>query len=127
MLPSPVPRVDRDGWTVTVSGVRFAHGFRCWKCRKVVCVATEGGIVQLGIDAKGRSFEKLRPGARAVYTGLCPNGCGNQLAIGTGWSGNDSEPRPVADGWTVQCANGSACAGISASPPRTWPRATSPG
>ncbi|WP_274036654.1 hypothetical protein [Streptomyces sp. MMBL 11-1] len=101
VLPSPLPRAERAGWTITVSGVRFTHFWHCWSCRKPVHVATDGGVIRAGFDSKGRFFETSRPGRRATYVGPCPNGCGTQLSLGTGRSGGESHPLPVAEGRTV--------------------------
>lgn len=101
VLPSPVPRVERDGWTTLITGVRFDHSTHCWKCRKGVAVATDGGTIQIGFDSRGRAFEKLRPGGRAAYSGPCPHGCGQELELGSPRS-EASHASPVADGCTVQ-------------------------
>lgn len=101
VLPSPMPTVKRDGWTVTISGVRFTHSTHCWNCRVVVTVATDGGTIQLGFDHKGRSFEKERPGDRATYDGPCPNGCNGRVVIGGRYS-HPTPGLPVAEGRTVQ-------------------------
>jgi hypothetical protein len=101
VLPSPLPTVTRDGWTVTISGVRFTHATHCWKCRKVVYVATDGGVIQIGFDHKGKGFEKERAGAPARYDGPCPNGCGNRVVMGGQW-GDKPRGMPVADCRTAQ-------------------------
>lgn len=101
VLPSPLPTVTRRGWTVTITGVRFTHSTHCSKCRKVVYVATEGGVIEIGFDSKGRSFEDMRAGGRALYDGPCPNGCGARVAF-SGHPRNESRALPVADGYTVQ-------------------------
>ncbi|WP_329020345.1 hypothetical protein [Streptomyces sp. NBC_01601] len=102
VIPSPVPEVVRSGWTVTITNVRFATSYQCWKCHGAVCVATDDNTMEIGFTAQGRSFEKLRAGAPAVFNGPCPYGCGNELALGAGRS-TPSSARPVADGWTVMC------------------------
>ncbi|MFE2640223.1 hypothetical protein ACFXKF_36665 [Streptomyces scopuliridis] len=102
VLPSPLPHAERTGWTVTISGVRFTHFWHCWACHKPVHVATDGGVIRAGFNSKGRCFETYRPGRRATYIGPCPNGCGTQLSLGTGRSGDESHPAPVDEGHTVQ-------------------------
>ncbi|MEE1838176.1 hypothetical protein [Streptomyces sp. SP17KL33] len=102
VLPSPMPQVTREGWTVTLTGVRFTHQTHCGKCRRALLVATEGGTIQLGFSDKGRSFVKMRPGARATYDGPCPNnGCDYRVVIG-GRSSHPLPGLPVVDGNTVQ-------------------------
>ncbi|MFF8786960.1 hypothetical protein [Streptomyces sp. NPDC015125] len=101
VLPSPMPTVERDGWVVTISGVRFTHSTHCAKCRVVVHTATDGGVIQLGFDHKGRAFEKERPGARPTYDGPCPNGCGHRVVIGHRHS-DPTRAMPVAEGRTVE-------------------------
>jgi hypothetical protein len=101
VLPSPVPTVTRDGWVVTLSGVRFTHTSHCSKCRTVVYVASDGGTMQLGFSAKGLAFEKEQPGRPALYDGLCPNGCGARVVIGGRYS-TSTRATPVAEGHTVQ-------------------------
>ncbi len=102
VLPSPVPHIEREGWTVTITGVRFSHGIPCPKCRRVVHLASDRGSIRIGFDSRGRSFEKLQAGPRPAYSGLCPNECGATITLGTRqWE--EHSPRPVADGWTVQC------------------------
>ncbi|MET8605819.1 hypothetical protein ABZV92_19970 [Streptomyces rubiginosohelvolus] len=101
MLPSPLPRAERAGWTITVSEVRFTHFWHCWGCRKPVHVATDGGVISSGFNSKGRFFETRRPGQRATYTGPCPNGCGTQLTLGAGWANDDPHPVPASEGYTV--------------------------
>ncbi|GAA2732199.1 hypothetical protein [Streptomyces nogalater] len=101
VLPSPLPQAKREGWTVTITGVRFTHSAHCWKCRQCVYVATEGGVIQIGFDHKGKGFEKERAGARPAYDGPCPNGCGNRVVFG-GQSWHRPSARPVADARTVQ-------------------------
>lgn len=102
VLPSPMPQVQRDGWTVTITGVRFTHMTHCGKCRVYVEVATEGGVIQLGFDHQGRAFEKERAGARATYDGPCPNGCGGRVVIGGRDSRHPLPGLPVSEGRTVQ-------------------------
>ncbi len=46
VLPSPLPHVIRDGWTVTLTGVRFTHTRHCPKCRQAVSTATDGGTIR---------------------------------------------------------------------------------
>jgi hypothetical protein len=101
VLPSPLPQVERKGWTVTITGVRFTHSTHCGKCRVVVYTTTDGGVIEIGFDHKGKGYEKERPGGRATYDGPCPNGCGARVVIGGQWS---DKPRamPVAEGRTVQ-------------------------
>ncbi|AEW92973.1 MULTISPECIES: hypothetical protein [Streptomycetaceae] len=101
VLPSPFPHAERDGWTVTITGLRFTHSAACWSCRQPVYVATDGGTIRLGFDHKGRSFEEERPGRRAAYKGPCPNGCGEQVTIGADnrWP---QRQLPVADARIAQ-------------------------
>lgn len=101
VLPSPLPQAERNGWTVTISGVRFTHSVHCGKCRKAVFVATDGGTIQIGFDHKGKGFEKERAGGRPSYDGPCPNGCGHRVVIGGQWS-DRPHAMPVAEGRTVQ-------------------------
>ncbi|RPE39785.1 hypothetical protein EDD90_2803 [Streptomyces sp. Ag109_O5-1] len=102
VLPSPIPQVKRDGWTVTITGVRFTHMDHCPKCRRALLVATDGGVIQLGFDDKGRGFEKERPGARATYDGPCPSGCGARVFIGIGPFSRPLRGLPVSDARTLQ-------------------------
>ncbi|MFG3287302.1 hypothetical protein ACGF3G_00570 [Streptomyces sp. NPDC048179] len=102
VLPSPMPQVQRNEWTVTITGVRFTHAGRCWKCRECVYVATEGGVIQLGFDHKGKGFEKERAGSAPSYDGPCPNGsCDNRVVFG-GQSWDKPSAMPLSEGRTVQ-------------------------
>lgn len=101
VLPSPLPTVQRDGWTVTITGIRFIHSVPCAYCRVTVFTSTEGGVITIGFDHKGRGFERERAGGRASYSGACPNDCGHRITIGGRW-GDKPQSRPVAEGRTVQ-------------------------
>ncbi|MFD0393387.1 hypothetical protein ACFQ3Z_16270 [Streptomyces nogalater] len=118
VLPSPLPQAKREGWTVTITGVRFTHSAHCWKCRQCVYVATEGGVIQIGFDHKGKGFEKERAGARPATTAPARTG----VAIGSssaGSPGTDRARGPWPTPAPCSGASGSSCAATWAYTPRT--------
>ncbi|WP_030277185.1 hypothetical protein [Streptomyces sp. NRRL B-24484] len=104
VLPSPLPEVTREGWTVSITGARFTHAAWCMWCRRAVETFREGGTIRIGFDRRGRSFEEYRAGPLPKFDGVpCPNaGCENRR-VGSGmWSRSGSPALPVADVQNVQ-------------------------
>jgi hypothetical protein len=99
VTPSPSPIVERIGWTVRMTGVRFSHLGHCHspKCRKALHTSTEGGVVELGFRPTGRSFERGDAWARPDFCGMCPN-CGYRPARADQWVASPCRPAiPVPD------------------------------
>ncbi|MFB8236111.1 hypothetical protein ACFC58_06125 [Kitasatospora purpeofusca] len=104
ILPSPLPGVTQEKWTVSITGARFTHTAWCMWCRRAVSTVREDGTIQIGFDRRGRSFETYQAGPLPEFADVpCPNtGCGNTRLGSRMWSRSDSQALPVADVQNVQ-------------------------
>ncbi|MFJ5928001.1 hypothetical protein ACIQF6_35940 [Kitasatospora sp. NPDC092948] len=103
VLPSPLPQVTREGWTVTITGARFTHMSHCMWCRKAVFTYREGGTIRIGFDNRGRSFEREQPGPLPKVDAPCPNaGCENGRVGTWTWSRSGRPALSVGDVARVQ-------------------------
>ncbi|WP_406301012.1 hypothetical protein OG948_60550 (plasmid) [Embleya sp. NBC_00888] len=99
VIPSPSPRIERIGWMVRMTGVRFAHLGHCdgQECRKAMYTSTEGGVVELGFRPSGRSFQRDDALARPNFCGTCPN-CGHRPGRDDQWVASPcGAGHPVSD------------------------------
>jgi hypothetical protein len=84
---APDPTLTINGPTATITGVRFLHGNQCGWCRHGYTVATDGGVITIGIDTPGKQprwYEKRKPGTRPTVPAECPN-CGHALLPNNHW------------------------------------------
>ncbi|MFJ1757569.1 hypothetical protein [Kitasatospora sp. NPDC088134] len=103
VLPSPLPKVTREGWTVSITGARFTHMTWCMWCRRAVTTFREGGTIRIGFDRRGRSFEQYKPGPLPKIDAPCPNaGCADGRVSSGLWPRSESRALPVADVNRVQ-------------------------
>lgn len=96
VLPSPAPRIAREGWQIAITGVRFVHTRHRGRCRHGVQTSTEGGRITLGFARDGRAFERYEAGGQPRFSGTCPH-CGERLTT----CGDPRPGSPVADAYRL--------------------------